>query len=513
MDKNEKEILVKEKMERIINYFEENKLNDKQDSIIEEIKETLVKILQLEAENINTIGKKEKLNFEFIDNEKIGDAANFIYEKNQNNDITPRIEINIFRICTKLNDNNKEVRILKCKKVFMAMIHEMRHYQQYLMTQTNQSNKNALIFARDMILRNKERFYKNNYYVYAMEKDARYIECTRYLEIMKTLDKKIANLRDIEKGIFENCKYETSKTSMDRDKLAIQLLDNIICEKKITEGLLKYPILQKEYNLDGSRKTVIELVKNMQVEEQMLNGDKDLLKDSQEMYYELIYEQLKRSSTEEIEEAIAKIGDVKLNKITKEISKYFDKKKDRKIEASLKMAKAQEMENQEEGFILPSNNKTGIIEVEENNQKVQLSFNEFMDTIDDNLLNKKYVIPLLNQNIEIDAEKFIRTQFLKFIPKKGTLTLKDGEEISAKQFIEQHILTIDELRVDYPPELILKDMLKSESPWKNQKETQEKIEKSYNEKQEVINTINEQILQRNKRQTDNKMYADNENER
>lgn len=40
----------------------------------------------------------------------------------------------------------------------------------------------------------------------------------------------------------------------EKDDVIIPIIDSIICERGLTDTLLMFPILQKEYNLDGSKK-------------------------------------------------------------------------------------------------------------------------------------------------------------------------------------------------------------------------------------------------------------------
>lgn len=492
MNKKEINEMQKREITEIMNYFKANKLTSKDDPAIDRLEEAIRRVFQLEVENTEGDNKENDLSIEFIDGVDNMQGARC-------NPIDKKVRYSKTICCMKLDSDDKNIRLAKCKQIFETIFHEIQHHRQYLMTQSDIGSKNGMIFARDMILQLcMKRCYADNYDVFAIEKDAGYFGYKRYLEIMEITDDRTANLMDINDGYFENANYKFAGKDkdvyqiIDRDMAATKLLDLLICDRKMTEILSMYPIFQKVYNLDGTKKNVLELIRNMNVELQTCK--EELASDVREMYYELIYNQLQETTPEEIEKIIEEVGDNELSELIKRMLEYFSKEKDRKIEASIKMAKAQENEP-EEGFILPSNKGSKTIKMEKDEGTVELSFDEFIQTLDTSLLEKKFIIPNLDGNVEIGAEDFLKKYFLKFIPQDGKLTLKNGQEISAKQFIEQYILALEELKVDYPPERILKDLLKSESPWKMQAGTQKKLEKIYEIRQKTIKMVNKQMLQ------------------
>ena len=124
--------------------------------------------------------------------------------------------------------------------------------------------------------------------------------------------------------------YE-SNGLQERDDVTVPILDDLISVRGKTEILREYPILQKEYNLDGTKKSAIDLIKNMKDEIQdisqnseLSNKEKEqLIKDGQEMYYELIYRRIEKGTPEQIAELVTQIGKDESKEIFERISHYF----------------------------------------------------------------------------------------------------------------------------------------------------------------------------------------------
>ena len=329
---------------------------------------------------------------------------------------------------------------------------------------------------------------------------------------MGIVEDEFSYLRDIELGKFNIARYKADVNSWDgqehydskglqeRDDVTIPILDNLICEKGKTELLQIYPILQKEYNLDGTKKTAVELIKNLQQEIQAISQnfnitdkEKDkLIKDGQEMYYELIYRQIEKSTPEQISEIAMQIGKNESKEIFDRISHYFQCEMENRLGKSAKMASAQTKLGTE-GFIMPFNN--GTIAVEQNGQTVQMAFDEFIKTINPQLLQRTFDIPAGKDKGEMTAERFIEKYFFNHLSQNGKVTLNDGQVITAKQYIEQYVLQMKEMQTDRPPKRIIMETMQSESPWTIQKENCERLEQYYNNKKDVIAQVSESVEQ------------------
>lgn len=268
------------------------------------------------------------------------------------------------------------------------------------------SSKEGIRFGRDIVLGNylKEGWYKDNYATYYIENNANEIGYKRYLEIMGE-DELIENLRSIEHGklrlgqykadinSWNNDKHYISDDYKERDDLTIPILDHMICVKGKKEILTRYPILQKEYNLDGTKKSAIELIRNLKYENQMIlkhpsisdDDKKILLKDGQEMYYELIFRELKKCEPEQINQIANEIGNEQAKKLFSNIEYYFRCEMEDGLGKSATMISAQEKTGVQ-GFIMPYND--GTINVEKNGKMVQMNCDDFIKIINPKLMKK-----------------------------------------------------------------------------------------------------------------------------
>lgn len=437
----------------------------------------------------------------------------------QNGSGRPNIIYNIAHLYRDLQSPDVDKRLLACKTLFKTVFHEIQHHRQYLMAKTNVSSKDGLRYARDFALMSyleKDWYNGNkkvaNYDAYTIENNANEVGYRQYLEIMGLSDREITDLMNIERGKFNISRYKANVNSRDgqthydsnglqeRDDVTVPILDDLICVKGRTEILTQYPMLQKEYNLDGTKKTAVELIKNLQQETQGISQNqsltdadrKRLIQDSQQMYYDLIYRQIENSTPEQISQIAMQIGKKESKELFANMSHYFQCELENRLGQSAKMASAQERMG-DYGFIMPSNN--GTIAVEQNGQTVQMAFDEFIKTVDPQLLQRTFNIPAGKDKGEMTADRFIEKYFFNHLSQNGKVTLKDGQEISAKQYIEQYVLQMQDMQVDRPPKRIIMETMQSESPWTIQKENCERLEQYYNNKKDVIAQVSESVEQ------------------
>ena len=291
----------------------------------------------------------------------------------------PSIKYNVAALYEGLQSPDKDKRILACKTLFKTVFHEIQHHRQYMMTRTNVSSKEGMQYARDFTIKqylHKDWYSSNaktgNYAAYIIENNANEVGYSQFLETLGREDREIANLRDIERGKFNISRYKADVDSWDgqqhydsnglqeRDDVTVPILDSLIVEKGRTEILQMYPILQKEYNLYGTKKTAVELIKNMQLEVQSISQnqtltDKDrkkLIQDSQQMYYDLIYRQIEKSTPEQISQIAMQIGKAESKELFDSMSHYFQCELENRLGQSAKMAYAQEKMG-DYGFIMP----------------------------------------------------------------------------------------------------------------------------------------------------------------
>lgn len=316
------------------------------------------------------------------------------------------------------------------------------------MVDKNVSSRETIAYARDFVLKImlKKVLIERNYRTLAVEANANEKSYNRYLEIIE--EDSMSLERDIEIGRMSTGRYsgiinlkKEKKELYQRDDIAIEILDDIICKRNKIEMLKLYPILQKEYNMDGTKKSASELIQNMLSEIKSILGNKELseeeqklvIKDTKFMYYELIYRALEKITSEEIFKIEQQIGKDKSIKIFNNMQQYFQKEMEIKII---------------------------------------------------NTYNKK----------EMSAEEFIKTECSRYLPQNGEITLKDGSKISAKQYVEQYMLQINEYDdKEYTLYKQLEDNVQSQNPWTIQKETKERLTKYYEAKKQLIGEVIDKV--------------------
>ena len=530
MTKDEKIAIQRQQMTGFMNYFENNELDFNDTQLLQRMQNAITRIFQLEIEELgysyspDRDDSKNTFGLYFVNDAKDTrggwQSAGRSWKDGEIIQEKPTITYNIARLFKDLENPDKEIRLKNCKNIFRVLFHEIQHNRQHLMTRQNVSSNESLRYARDFACKYgylDSKWYSKdaktgNYDAYTTENNANEVGYKQYLETMGIVEDEFSYLRDIELGKFNIARYKADVNSWDgqehydskglqeRDDVTIPILDNLICEKGKTELLQIYPILQKEYNLDGTKKTAVELIKNLQQEIQAISQnfnitdkEKDkLIKDGQEMYYELIYRQIEKSTPEQISEIAMQIGKNESKEIFDRISHYFQCEMENRLGKSAKMASAQTKLGTE-GFIMPFNN--GTIAVEQNGQTVQMAFDEFIKTINPQLLQRTFDIPAGKDKGEMTAERFIEKYFFNHLSQNGKVTLNDGQVITAKQYIEQYVLQMKEMQTDRPPKRIIMETMQSESPWTIQKENCERLEQYYNNKKDVIAQVSESVEQ------------------
>lgn len=292
------------------------------------------------------------------------------YENNMTNghfgrDGTNRSEFmfNLNQTYQYLNFPNKRMHVSGILRLCKTIFHEVEHCRQYEMVKTNVSSKDAIMFARDFALQDylENGFYHDsrtlgNYDMYSLEKDANSVAYQRLeeLHLPKHSD------RAVEIGKMAAGQYSTLVGSMDgektytissrdkkrnytitgeRDDVSVEILDDAICARGRTDILISYPILQKEYNLDGSKKSADILLVNMQHEleevkatNKLSDDEKRMVKKNiQHMYYELIYRAIEKAKPEELAKISQQFSQVEVCKIFNNMQAYFQGEMERKL--------------------------------------------------------------------------------------------------------------------------------------------------------------------------------------
>lgn len=527
MTREEKIGVQRKEIAGLLDFFKDNQLDMNNAEMIGRIESAITRVFELEIRELgytfDSKGDSEQNTFDlqFVNDEAItwrgehnngGKWENGVYTQGK-----PTIKYNIARLCPELSSDDANVRLSTCKNLFKTVFHEIQHHRQYMMARSNVSSKEGMMYARDFAVRPyvKKEWYtrdkkRGNYAEYAIENNANEVGYRQYLETMGEPDKEISDFRDIERGRFNIDRYKADIDSWDgkthydsgglqeRDDVTVPILDSVISERGLTEMLTMYPILQKEYNLDGGKKTADELITNMNTEIDTISKNTSLskkekealIKDGKEMYYELIYRQIEKSTPEQLAELSTKMGKDNFKQLLGDISHYFQCELENRLGKAGRMAGALERTGNYD-FIMPYNN--GTIEVEQNGTKVQMTFDEFIKTIAPQLLEKKFIIPAGKDKGEMSASRFIEKYCFGNLAKNGKMTLKDGTEITAKEFVENHFLQMGELRRDYSPKQFIQDTIQSASPWTLQEQHCERLVSYYDGKKAVLSDAIKQV--------------------
>ena len=330
------------------------------------LNQSIIKVFEEECK----IGNFSDLEIEFSNNINSSGMCDY---KQPNEAGISKISIYEGKLYKDLASDDKNIRLEACENAFIALFHEIQHYRQYMLTQSMVSNKNALLYAKEFVAKKilEDKFYspkyeESNYYELATENNAYYVGADKYLKIVDQ------NKEDLlEEKEFYNAYFSESKLSVDvltkdgqkqfkyedlqeKDDALTKILDETITPEYIE----KYPILQKEYNKDGSKKDTNQLVNNFHEELKSIsnlelgNEEKEILiKDTNEMYYELIYKEISKNSNN-IENILKDLDYSKFLSIINNMSNYFLKEKERRIAncKTLCQEKYLDDENPEEVF-------------------------------------------------------------------------------------------------------------------------------------------------------------------
>lgn len=214
MTKAEKIEIQRREITKVMNYFENHKLDFQNDRLLAAMQNSITRIFQLDIEELGyTYDPKNPDDKNTFDLEFVNDSAKHYRGAHQsgfnleNGKLTknkPKIVYNAAHMYKDLDSNDKDTRLSACKTLFKTVFHEIQHHRQVLMARTNVSSKEGMLYARDFAIRSylDEKWYTRNketgnYERYAIENNANETGYREYLEIMGS-DDEISNLRDIE---------------------------------------------------------------------------------------------------------------------------------------------------------------------------------------------------------------------------------------------------------------------------------------------------------------------------
>lgn len=68
------------------------------------------------------------------------------------------------------------------------------------------------------------------------------------------------------------------------------------------------------------------------------------------------------------------------------------------------------------------------------------------------------------------------------------------QKYQAKQYVEQYVLEMGELKENYTPKNFIMNTMQSENPWAIHKESRERLEQYYEGKKQVLADIEQKVL-------------------
>ena len=133
---------------------------------------------------------------------------------------------------------------------------------------------------------------------------------------------------------FDNLIYiESSKEIIGRYiNKTFDKLQELICNQNRIDLLLYYPVLQREFNFDGTVKTPDQLIEDMDAQysriffsqELSIKEKNILINQSSEMYFELLYRSFSNLSKEEIDESLKNIEPDTIERIFNLMKNHFE---------------------------------------------------------------------------------------------------------------------------------------------------------------------------------------------
>jgi len=503
---------------RFMNHFSKHKLNSNNPNTITTMKKIIATVFQQEVEELGLrfsedLTEESDILLKYINDQNVGFSQNTTCDRIKNaegtyNDAKPAITINNYRYYENLQSDIPELRLETCKKLFQGIFHEFEHYRQYLKMQSNVSSKEGIRYARDWVISDSgladSKIYKDNYANFFIENAANEKSYIQYNLIMEEgfsqndINAKTRNM------IFSTYAYDFGDGIVeveDRNDMSVRILDDLIISQNKTELLLMYPMLQKEYNLDGTKKNIQDLVRDMKAEASAILSDSTLSedektrlsKDANEMYYELICRAMQREDNKDALQLLQVFSREEIQRLVSDMQQYFLTEKRDKIEA------LNEITTLDDKFVLPANKGTirdesrRKIEVDRDGKRVLVLDKDFLEMINPELLDEEIKV---RPTVTKTGREFLKEYFYRYLPESGEYVLKDGTIISAQDFIENYVLQQEDFSQIRPISTAIYSYLKDTIMSKTEAEkiiASKRITEHYDKKVAILEKVKEQI--------------------
>ena len=437
-DKNElEEKIIDEMFERVLRSKPKN-----EDIFTSYIFKKLEEIFKIEVEYLGLHYSKS--------NSKKNNIAFSIQEK-KNNNITGDFQFLSDIPCVIIYSKHKnyydilsedaETRIRGVRSFLKTLFHELRHLKQYLLTQQNVSNKNVLRNAKEFLLLGFrsptiDKIYKDHHDDFAIEADA----------IIKSYDK-VNNLTRESFQIVDdiyNLKIHESNRDFsyivsgnnvyNRDAFFNYSIDFYIKTDKKNEFFKKMPILLKEYNPDGSKVSLSDLITNMKNELLVAlfirddDNKSQIINDIYELYYELIYKRLELEDPFELYEAINNHSRDEIKALIIDIKAYFSKEKKHLLRLLKDKCDNESKKNNNPDAKIHDPFNKGKIKIKKLNSIELINTDSYAYKLDS------------KDNNPVKNILYSSKAFRQRLPNYGYYYLKNGTKISVNAFVDNIFL-------------------------------------------------------------------------
>lgn len=280
MTKDERDEKIKNLLGQMIDLARKGPITENSD--IEFIKKSLTEISNCVKFDLwEQVGKDnyEDVDYQFYDKDDRNNGfavPNYYFDENNNQYVkngSPKVRSNLFYARPRLKDANVDIRIFQIMKIVNTIFHEYRHIFQNIQIQQEIPSVYALDQVKQQIVRQKNgvAFYKDNYIAQNGETDARIAADERMQEIlsrikgdvpkqfMKDLYNKTIRTTERDELLkeFEFLQQSKAKGLQDRDYFLDKETEEFVKSNPKILNVLKS--LRIEYNLDGSKKTPIQI--------------------------------------------------------------------------------------------------------------------------------------------------------------------------------------------------------------------------------------------------------------
>lgn len=395
MNINEKE---KKMINELSEYFENNQHNQNNEEIKKKLREWVTNFVSLEARemgyetiaivndendkvDVNKLKENEDNGNLFLIFSKYEGNSHFIIDKSQEFS-TPRAPV------IELNENEFEYALKNfnsnnvCSVITHGFLHELRHMKQNLMQQKGVSSYIALMYAKELLIINMDnKTYLENHNTLLIEEDADIYASKKWEEITGQ-----RNYLMQEHSFL----YKVGLEEKERDEFAFDKLDEFIKEKENIDILKVFPILKKEYNEDGTKKSSMQLLKNMQKEIKEILNTKDisgyekitLLIECKGMYFELLHRAMQKASLQEIDDLAAEYNKDNKMALFSELKGYFEQKSNKETEDIVNYMHFGDCKQEEEKSLRKKyyQDKIDFLDMLQQNQEKETFLNDIINT-------------------------------------------------------------------------------------------------------------------------------------